>query len=557
MCDNFAVAIVDCDVAVGLDPHHGPAFARKAQALLGLGKKEEGMAMAERARLIDPKMKELKKLPKAVSTGMLGLPRMRKPSTTELSRTSTLKSRRLSGGANSSGDVVSASPAPHAAPLVVSHPENSAIFGVSLAVLMEKQRVVYPDLLVPELVPYLTKRLLECYGMFSEGIFRLSIASNELRDSLVRLDAGSRSLDSRDPNVYAVVLKHFFRHLPEPLCANFADCMAINADYAKHDTSASLRRRKDMGPLLMHFSESTVALFDKLWRDGMTEHARNLCIYLFKIFAVLTEPEHQKHTKMGVENLALVFFHGILRDPDPSPMSALVTQPSCQQFAVHLYRYVLLKHVPVSAIVLPPMVALPAQRLSGAADLSRHSGSHQQHQQLQHQQQHSAAAGAAPSPKLSGRSDSPASASGRSDSDDILPIAPLSAGRLRDRTHQSRLSLSRPLAMDDSDSDSSSASTPKVDRPVADSPPSGGRSLPWATWGAFFRAAGVAADDADRYEAAFAREDVDLSDVRDAFDPDNHEFLRATFGIKAGHLVKCHKVVKSLQRDMSPINNHL
>ncbi len=320
--ENFVAAVVDCDAAIGFDPVCGAAFARKAKALLALQRFDEAAESFEKARAIDPKLPELKKMN---LTDMRNLRQTLK----QKNSTSNLRAIVTPRGTNT-GDVS----------LGQMYPKLTGVFAVSLEDLMAAQKQSHPDLLVPEVLPYLIDLLNSTGGLKSEGIFRLSIASNELQTHLGKLAAGRRDLETKDPNVCAVILKHFFRHLPEPLCPDFAACMAVCNDYALHDTSASLRRRKEMqSPLLALFSESTVALLEDVWSRSMSEHARQAAKLLFRLFNTLLLTE--KATKMSLDNLALVFVNGVLRDPDPSAMSALASQPSCQRFVTHLFFFVI------------------------------------------------------------------------------------------------------------------------------------------------------------------------------------------------------------------------
>lgn len=308
--ENYVAAVVDCDSAISVDPVNGPAFARKAKALLALGRFDEAAESFEKARAIDPKLAELKKMNLADMRNLRNT--LKKNSTPGL---------RVMGSSSA------------------LQPKLTGVFGVSLEDLMAAQKFSHPDLVVPEVLCYLMDRLAATGGLRSEGIFRLSIASNELQTHLGKLAAGRRDLETEDPNVYAVLLKHFFRHLPEPLCPDFGACMAVCKDHALHDTSASLRRRKEtQSPLLSLFSESTVALLEALW-GRMSEHARQSAVLLFRLFNTLLLTE--KATKMSLDNLALVFVNGVLRDPDPSAMSALASQPSCQCFVTLLFSFVL------------------------------------------------------------------------------------------------------------------------------------------------------------------------------------------------------------------------
>jgi hypothetical protein len=107
---------------------------------------------------------------------------------------------------------------------IETSPKRPSVFDMSLDELMSKQKVcanpsmcvcmqgssfsrimtiqrTHGSLLVPELVNFLVTRLIECGGLTSEGIFRLSIASTELQ---VRVEcARSFSLNNLWPTIRA------------------------------------------------------------------------------------------------------------------------------------------------------------------------------------------------------------------------------------------------------------------------------------------------------------------------------------------------------------------
>ena len=324
LVETYGPAVVDCDAALNLDPVCAIAYARKAQALVGLNRSDEAGQCYDKARLLDPKLKELRKI-NLPSRNVKPSGNLRTFLSTSLGNSNAVP--KAHGGMGS--------PPPPAAD---SHAQ--ALFERSLEVLMEEQKQTCPNLKVPEVLLYLVDDLYETGGLSSEGIFRLSVGSVELKRHLSRLGSGPFALNTKDPNVFAVILKHFYRHLPEPMCNNFEQCMLVCADYALHDTSASLRRRKDLSSPSCFFSESTLVLLDSIW-EAMSENSQNATILLFRLFATLLVPENARATKMTLENLALVFSNGVLRDPDPSALSALASQPSCQRFVTHLYEYVI------------------------------------------------------------------------------------------------------------------------------------------------------------------------------------------------------------------------
>lgn len=97
----------------------------------------------------------------------------------------------------------------------VSKTPQTAIFGYSLARAMEVQRDAHPNLTVPFVVHYLCCQVIALGGHKSEGIFRISINSEDLDTYSKNFDRGDYKLPQKDPNYPAVLLKHYLRNLPE------------------------------------------------------------------------------------------------------------------------------------------------------------------------------------------------------------------------------------------------------------------------------------------------------------------------------------------------------
>jgi Flp pilus assembly protein TadD len=489
--ESFMLAVVDCETALGFDPLNGAAYARKAKALLAMGRNEEAAECFEKARAIDPKLKELKKMN---LTDMRNLRQM-------LKNKQSNSNLRPSHSAATPGGVLSS-----------SRPAQ-ALFGVSLADLMAAQKPTHPDLAVPEVLLYLIDRLSETGGLKSEGIFRLSIGSVELQTQLTKLSNGRRDLETRDANAYAVILKHFFRHLPEPLCPDFEACMAVVNDYGLHDTSASLRRRKELSPLLSVFSETTLQLLKALW-DAMTLHARNAALLLFRLFDTLLVPEHAKATKMSLDNLALVFANGVLRDPDPSAISALASQPNCQRFVTYLYTFVIESQQPGQRILSFPVLS-PNYRVRSPTSSSSDTG----------------------------ESTSPLTRS----SDDNVPQTTGGASAMVAAARK-RASLSTVSSLRSSDEVPPPHKGSMDDRLLGRFKPRKSSSdllQLYANWTEFFEQAGLSPATGAQYSGAFEREKLDVNSALELFGGrvDNSDLFKS-LGMKSSHVGKAQKFVR-------------
>ncbi len=62
---------------------------------------------------------------------------------------------------------------------------------------------------------YLCSQVVALNGHKSEGIFRISINSEDLDTYSKSFDRGEYKLPQKDPNYPAVLLKHYLRNLPE------------------------------------------------------------------------------------------------------------------------------------------------------------------------------------------------------------------------------------------------------------------------------------------------------------------------------------------------------
>jgi hypothetical protein len=180
---------------------------------------------------------------------------------------------------------------------------SRAVFGFPLERAMELQRDTHRELSVPFVVHNLCSQVLLLGGHRSEGIFRISINSDDLDTYSKNIDRGDYKLPPKDPNYPAVLLKHYLRNLPEvtllvfflisfslllqPLCPEYGRCLAAaGSDLLVADVFASL--------------------------SGITQ---NLIKYLANFICLLGDPKFVTQTKMTVEGLCIVFTPATIKNP--------------------------------------------------------------------------------------------------------------------------------------------------------------------------------------------------------------------------------------------------
>jgi len=114
-----------------------------------------------------------------------------------------------------------------AAPSPSSKAPSTAVFGLPLSRAMEVQRDAHPQLAVPFVVHYLCSQVIALGGQRSEGIFRISIPSDDLDTYSKNFDRGDYRLPQKDPNYPAVLLKHYLRNLPNVSVSTFLLCLIL------------------------------------------------------------------------------------------------------------------------------------------------------------------------------------------------------------------------------------------------------------------------------------------------------------------------------------------
>lgn len=65
----------------------------------------------------------------------------------------------------------------------------------------------------------------------------------------------------------------------------------------------------------------------------------NVLICMIRYLQILIEPENQQQTKMGIQNIAIVFGPSFVRCPSPDPRIILESQQWEQRFIVTLIKH--------------------------------------------------------------------------------------------------------------------------------------------------------------------------------------------------------------------------
>ncbi|XP_064384607.1 rho GTPase-activating protein 39-like isoform X2 [Halichondria panicea] len=171
-------------------------------------------------------------------------------------------------------------------------PFNPSMFGNTLEDTMELQQEKFPsfDQKLPWVVPALTEAVLRLQGPQTEGIFRVPGDIDEVNILKLKLDKGLVTMDKlSDPHVPASLLKLWFRELEEPLIpAGYYDECINNCD-------------NEMNALSLV--------------DSLPELNKKLLLYLVDFLKQFITPENIEATKMGLDNIAMVWAPNFLRCP--------------------------------------------------------------------------------------------------------------------------------------------------------------------------------------------------------------------------------------------------
>jgi hypothetical protein len=165
---------------------------------------------------------------------------------------------------------------------------------------------------LPLIVPTLLRHIVAADGQHSEGIFRISVGSEELTRLRRQLEAGDFTLAGQsNPHVSACILKSWFRDLLQPVVP-FASYQAAIA----------------MGQLEPFSSQNAaqVQQMRNVLADLPPLNARILATLFGFLKRLSSEPAWVAKTRMNLANLSLVFSPGLVRSEKNDPMQMLQGQ---------------------------------------------------------------------------------------------------------------------------------------------------------------------------------------------------------------------------------------
>jgi len=182
---------------------------------------------------------------------------------------------------------------------------RAQLFGGSLEEIMESEE--NQGLLVPKVYSCLTDAVMKMNGATTEGVFRLSCEVLSLQALKQQLEKRNFQIAGRDPHVPANAMKSFLRELKEGLIPEvyYFQCLAC-------ERVADCERILRKIPEWHFFLLKELVLF-------LRDFARN-----------------QPETKMGVNNLAMIFAPCIIRSPSQDSTEIMKNSTSEQQFALLL-----------------------------------------------------------------------------------------------------------------------------------------------------------------------------------------------------------------------------
>lgn len=196
---------------------------------------------------------------------------------------------------------------------LVDAPFKQAIFGSTLEEVMEIQKVIDQTLELPLVLTVLCKCVLDLKGDETEGIFRVPGDTAQVTALKIAIESGDYSCKGvDDPHVPASLLKLWMRELIYPIVPTELYDPAIESA-SKDDAQMAVKLVKEM-PVIN----------------------RKVLFYVILYLRGVGQPENVPKTKMGINNLAMVFAPNFLRCPSEDPSVIFNTQKHQQTFVRHL-----------------------------------------------------------------------------------------------------------------------------------------------------------------------------------------------------------------------------
>ncbi|KXS12662.1 hypothetical protein M427DRAFT_502256 [Gonapodya prolifera JEL478] len=179
---------------------------------------------------------------------------------------------------------------------------SPSVFGETLEEVMTIQAKDFPEDEIPRVMVFLARAVLKLGGCKTEGIFRVPGDADSVAELKCRIE--NRNYDVSgifDPSVPASLLKLWMRELADPIIPVelYDQCIGVG--------------RKEMEKR----NEATENAWDIV--KQLPPLSRAVANYMVQFLRIVADPEHQKITKMTLNNLAMVFAPNFLRCPSDNP----------------------------------------------------------------------------------------------------------------------------------------------------------------------------------------------------------------------------------------------
>ncbi|XP_019848832.1 PREDICTED: rho GTPase-activating protein 39-like isoform X2 [Amphimedon queenslandica] len=192
-------------------------------------------------------------------------------------------------------------------------PFTMSMFSNTLEEVMEIQEERFPGLNVPWVIIELCEAILRLRGPSTQGIFRIPGDIDEVNALKIHIEKGKSVPDSiSDPHVPASLLKLWFRELEDPLIPeNYYQSSIDNCDVPSN----------------------VLSLVDSL----PSVNKRVLC-YITEFLQKFTTKESSDLTKMGIDNIAMVWAPNFLRCPSDDHLLIFENTRKEMTFLRHLLK---------------------------------------------------------------------------------------------------------------------------------------------------------------------------------------------------------------------------
>ncbi|KAL6046529.1 Rho GTPase activating protein 39 [Balamuthia mandrillaris] len=199
-----------------------------------------------------------------------------------------------------------------------SAPFRKSIFGCSLAEVMEFQSSIDPTAPLPLILTKCLDSVLQKDGLGTEGVFRVNGDSIAIAKLSARADAGKYNFEDASVHDVACLLKAWLHELTPPLIGPqyYEDCLKMSDD-----------------------PEQIVLFLEGLSQSIEGKVMATLCAFLRRF----AHPQHLPHTKMTLNNIAVVFAPLFLRCPHDNIRQIMENTPLETRFLLNA-----LQHFPSS-----------------------------------------------------------------------------------------------------------------------------------------------------------------------------------------------------------------